>query len=277
MVGAGGMWRRGAALGGLGLAVAGSTAWAMHRRLIYYPDDLPVPPASALIHGAEDVQFTTDDGLTLHAWLVPPATDVTSRDITVLMAHGNAGNRADRAPLAAELARRGIATLLLDYRGYGGNAGQPSEQGLALDARAAYWYLRNNRGVAPERMIYFGESLGCGVVAELALRYPPGGVVLRSPFTDLVEVAKLHYPMLPAQLLLRDRFRVLEAVRKITVPTVVVYGASDVIIPAEMSAKVADATRNLNSTVVMPGVGHNDPHMLVGEELIDAVESLIPD
>ncbi|MCW4353739.1 alpha/beta hydrolase [Hoyosella sp. YIM 151337] len=277
MAGTGGIWRRGAAFGGLGLAFAGSAAWSMQRRLIYYPDALPIPPAASVVSSAEDVQFTTDDGLTLRAWYVRPSSGAADRNVTVLMAHGNAGSRADRAPLAAKLARRGIATLLLDYRGYGGNPGQPSEQGLALDVRAAYWYLRKNRGVEPERMIYFGESLGCGVVAELALRYPPGGVVLRSPFTDLVEVGKLHYPRLPVQFFLRDRFRVVDAVRKITVPIVVVYGTSDDIVPAEMSAKVADAAKNLNSTVVLPGVGHNDPHMLVGGELISAVEGLIPD
>lgn len=277
MVGSGGLWRRGFAFGGVGLAVAGSAAWRLQRKLIYYPDDFTVPAASRVISRAEDVQFTTDDRLTLRAWYVPPSREVKSRNVTVLMAHGNAGNRADRAPFADELSRRGIATLLLDYRGYGGNPGEPSEQGLSLDARAAYWYLRKNRGVEPERMIYFGESLGCGVVAELALRYPPGGLVLRSPFTDLVEIGKLHYPHLPVQWVLRDRFRVLEAVKKITVPTVVAYGTADEIVPAEFSARVANAARNLNAMVELPGVSHNDPSILLSPEILDAVEALIPD
>ncbi|MBN4927563.1 alpha/beta fold hydrolase [Hoyosella rhizosphaerae] len=247
----------------------------MQRKLIYYPDSLPVPRAGSVIPNAQDVQFTTDDGLVLDAWYVPAADSVPPRNATVLIAHGNAGNRADRAPLAAALAHRGYNSLLLEYRGYGGNPGSPSEEGLELDARAAYWYLRNNHGVPPERLIYFGESLGCGVVSALALRYPPGGVVLRSPFTDLPSVGRLHYPYLPVHGLMRDRFRVGDAVRRITPPVVVVYGTADDVVPPAMSAEVADSTRNLHSRVVLPGVGHNDPAMLVGEPMLDAIDSIL--
>ncbi|MBD8507091.1 alpha/beta fold hydrolase [Hoyosella sp. G463] len=274
-----GLWGRGLAVGGAGLAVAGaagSVAWAMQRKLIYYPDDAAVPAAHSVLPTAEEIRLNTDDGLTLDAWHVSPVPGSQPRGITVLIAHGNAGNRADRAPLAEALAREGIASLLLDYRGYGGNPGSPSEEGLALDARAAYWYLRRERSVPAERLIYFGESLGCGVMASLALRYPPAGLVLRSPFTDLASIGRVHYPYLPHGLL-RDRFRVLDAVKRITVPTVVAYGTADEIIPASMSAEVADAARNLHSRVVLPGAGHNDVEMLVGATLIDAITGLLPE
>jgi fermentation-respiration switch protein FrsA (DUF1100 family) len=115
----------------LGLVVA--LLYGFQRRLIYLPSTGPVPAAADVLTGAEDVVLETGDGLRLAAWFVPSGPGGT----TVLVAPGNAGDRADRAPLAEALSARGLGVLLLDYRGYGGNPGGPSEPGLALDARAA--------------------------------------------------------------------------------------------------------------------------------------------
>src|ERR1700754_2958854 len=114
-------------------------AYLFQRKLIYLPSNDPVPPAGTVLPGARDVRLHTADGLTLAAWYVP----ATAGDlgVTVLVAHGNAGDRAMRAPLAAALAARGASVLLFDYRGFGGNPGDPTEAGLALDARAARDYL----------------------------------------------------------------------------------------------------------------------------------------
>jgi pimeloyl-ACP methyl ester carboxylesterase len=119
--------------------------------------------------------------LALGAWHLSPTG--ADRGITVLVTPGNAGSRALRAPLARRLAAVGFAVLLLDYRGYGGNPGRPSENGLITDARAARAYLVEH-GVPAQRLIYFGESLGAAVATRLAVEQPPGGLVLRSPFTD---------------------------------------------------------------------------------------------
>ena len=121
--------------------------------------------------------------------------------MAVLVAPGNGGNREGRAGLAEELSERGLAVLLMDYRGYGGNPGSPSEEGLAADAFAAAEALEA-LGYPPERTIYFGESLGTGVVAAFQVRRPPAGMVLRSPFTELADVGAHHYPFLPVRLLL---------------------------------------------------------------------------
>ncbi|HET8789431.1 MAG TPA: alpha/beta hydrolase, partial [Actinomycetes bacterium] len=107
--------------------------WVFQRRLIYLPSG-SVPPAASVLSGAEDVSFETADGLRLGGWFVPGAG---GRGPAVRVCNGNGGNRAMRAALAAALARMGLAVLLFDYRGYGGNPGSPTEEGLAADARAA--------------------------------------------------------------------------------------------------------------------------------------------
>ncbi len=248
-------------------------AYAFQRSLIYLPSRGPVPSAADVLPGARDVRLTTEDGLTLGAWFVPP----TGTDLghAVLVANGNGGDRSLRAGLAAELRDRGLAVLLFDYRGYGGNPGDPSADGLAMDVRAARAYLVDDLGIPDDRLIYYGESLGGGVVSELAVEHPPAGLLLRSPFTELADTAAEHYPFLPVRLLLKDRFPVVEHVRRIRVPTTVVYGSADSIVPPEQSRAVAAAAAGPVRTVEIAGANHNDPVLLTGSRLVDAVADLV--
>ena len=156
--------------------------WALQRQLTYFPDASPVPPAADVIPGSRDVTLQTADGLELGAWFVP-AAGMEDTGMAVLFAPGNGGNRAGRAAFAESLSRRGFAVLLMDYRGYGGNPGSPSEAGLAADAQAAVQALEE-LGYPATRTLYFGESLGTGVVSALQSERPPAGVILRSPFTE---------------------------------------------------------------------------------------------
>jgi uncharacterized protein len=258
-------------VGTLAAVLLVTALWALQRRLIYLPDRGPVPPAAAVLPGARDVRLETSDGLALGAYLVPPAGP--DRRTAVLVAPGNAGNRAGRAPLARALAAEGLTVLLVDYRGYGGNPGSPSEEGLARDVRAARRYLLEEAGTDPGRLLYYGESLGAAVVAELATEHPPAGLLLRSPFLDLAAVARVHYPFLPARALLRDRFPVGERVRALDVAITVVYGTDDTIVPAEQSRAVAAGGAEVRR-VEVAGADHNDSVLLDGTELVQAVVDL---
>lgn len=248
-------------------------AYLFQRALIYLPSDGPVPAAAEVLPGARDVRLTTGDGLELGAWHVPP----TGPDLgyTVLVANGNGGDRSHRADLAAALRAEGFAVLLFDYRGYGGNPGSPSEEGLALDVRAARDHLVRDLRIPPDRLIYFGDSIGGGVVTELAVAHPPAALVLRSPFTELADTAAEHYPFLPVRMLLRDRFPVAEHVRRIDVPTAVVYGTADSVVPPEQSRAVADAAAGPVHVVALPGADHNDPVLLAGPKVVGAVRELV--
>ena len=239
--------------------------WSQQRRLIYFPTSVPLPPASAVLPNGSDVVIRTDDGLDLNAWYFP----VDGGGPAVLMCHGNGGDRSMRVPLAAALNRLGMSVLLLDYRGFGGNPGRPTEEGLAADARAAQAWLAARPG--SDRMVYFGESLGAAVVLELALQRPPEALVLRSPFTSLPDVAAVHYPWLPVRWLLMDRYPSLERIAAVRAPVLVVAGDRDDIVPEPMSRRLFDAADEPKRYVVVPGAGHNDLELLAGSEMLDEI------
>jgi len=140
--------------------------------------------------------------------------------------------------------------------------------------RAARSFLLDEAGVPPGRLLYFGESLGAAVVTELATVYPPAGLVLRSPFVDLAAVAGVHYPFLPVRALLRDRYPVADGIARVPVPTTVVYGTADSIVPPEQSRVVAEAAPELHRLVAVRGADHNDRALLDGPEVIGAVTEL---
>jgi fermentation-respiration switch protein FrsA (DUF1100 family) len=244
--------------------------WAFQRSLVYLPDAGSGRPAGEVLTGARDVELRTADGLELAAWFLPAGDDAPA----VLVANGNGGSRELRAPLADALHEAGLSVLLFDYRGYGGNPGSPSEQGLALDVRAARAFLVEEASVPPERLLYFGESLGAAVVTELATEHPPAGLVLRSPFVDLASVAAVHYPVLPVRALLWDRYPVAEQLAGVDVPTTVVLGDADTIVPPEQSRTVAAAAKNLHRLVEVPGADHNDAALLDGNAVVGAVVDL---
>ena len=170
-----------------------------------------------------------------------------------------------RAALAGALNRMGHSVLLFDYRGYGGNPGRPTEEGLASDARAAQAWLSAQPGV--ERIVYFGESLGAAVAVGLAVERPPAALVLRSPFTSLADVGAVHFPWLPVRLLLLDRYPSIERITAVRAPLLVIAGDRDDIVPASLSRRLYDAAAEPKRFVLVPGAGHNDPEVVPMPEI----------
>jgi fermentation-respiration switch protein FrsA (DUF1100 family) len=245
--------------------------WSQQRRLIYFPSRGPVPSAAAVLPNGRDVVIDTEDGIRLDAWYFP----IAGKPPAVLVCSGNGGDRSGRAALAVALNRMGLSVLLFDYRGYAGNPGRPSEDGLAADARAAQAWLAAQPEVDPQRIAYFGESLGAAVAIGLAMERPPAALVLRSPFTSLADVAAVHYPWLPARRLLLDRYPSIERIGSVTAPLLVIAGDRDEIVPESLSRRLYDAAGEPKRYVVIPGAGHNDPDLLDGPRMLDEIRGFL--
>lgn len=243
--------------------------WTMQRRFIYFPAGGVPAPSEIGLTDVEPVTFETIDGLSLRGWFF--AASGPSPPVTVLVFNGNAGNRSHRRPLAAALQRHGFQVLLVDYRGYGGNPGAPSKNGLAADGRAARAYLAGRSDVDLSRLVYFGESLGTAVAVDLAVEHPPAALVLRSPFTSMADLGRYHYPFLPVRLLLRDRFSAIDQIRRIQVPLLVIAGAHDGIVPIDNSRGLYEAAMVPKTLLVLPDADHNDYELLAGDEMIQAI------
>ena len=240
---------------------------------MYLPSGDVVTPDDAGFGMAESVRLRTEDGLDLGAWFARAAS--TPHRGTIIVFNGNAGNRSYRGTLGARFVQAGFAVLLFDYRGYGGNPGSPSEDGLAADARAARDNLSTRADVDPARVIYFGESLGAGVAVGLALEHRPALLVLRSPFSSAVDVGRFHYPWLPVGWILKDRFPSIERMPQITSPALFIAGDQDRIVPASQTRALFDAARGPKELMVLPGADHNDEALAEGPDMIARIVAFV--
>jgi fermentation-respiration switch protein FrsA (DUF1100 family) len=246
------------ALGKLAVVAVGGLAalWLVQDRLIYFPGQ-ERPDAALVGHPAvEAIEVATADGLRLLAWQAPPATATSP---VLLYLHGNGGTLAHRAGRMRDFLHLGWGVVMVEYRGYGGNPGQPSEDGLAADARAGLEAIQA-MGIPAWRTVLWGESLGTGVVVRLAAERPAavGALILESPFTSLLDMARRHYPWAPARLLLRDRYDSLSRIGAVQAPVLILQGLRDEIVPPAMGHALAAAAGGLVEIWEVPEAGHND-------------------
>jgi uncharacterized protein len=265
----------------LAAAVVVALLYVSQRALIYFPGSTS-PGQEVLPAESQVLELQTADGLRLPGWFLPARGQPgrygagPTPGPAVLICNGNAGDRSHRLPLAEALTERGYAVLLFDYRGFAGNPGSPSEDGLRADARAAVEALAARPDVDPERIAYFGESLGAAVAGGLATERPPAALVLRSPPSSIAEVGRHHYPFLPIlDAFLSDRYPLAEQLRVVRVPLLVLVTERDEIVPAELSRRVYDAAAEPKRYVPLSASHHNDPALLAGEEMLAAVTSFL--
>jgi pimeloyl-ACP methyl ester carboxylesterase len=199
----------------------------LQRSLQYFPDRLPMDPATAGLPQARAETLATPDGERLAAWWVAPRD---ARAPVYLYLHGNGAHLHARAARFAHLVADGAGLYAPSWRGYGGSTGSPTEPGLRLDALAAYDTLRA-RGIAPARILLYGESLGSTEAVMLAAERPVRALLLDSAFASALEVASGAYPWLPVRWLLRDTYRADLAAPRVAVPVLQVHCTDDPVTP----------------------------------------------
>ncbi len=215
-------------LGGLAVyAAVLALLYVKQREMLYPRNPARAEIATANLPGVEETVLTAADGETLVAWLVPPREGKP----VLLFFHGNAGNfgRPIRQTRFRSLTEDGTGLFAVNYRGYGGSTGSPTEDGLALDARAAYAEAAGRFGA--ERLIGYGESLGTGVVLKLAADVPLKAVILEAPYLSTAAVAQQLYPYIPVGLFMQDQFHSDRVIGRVKAPLLVLHGERDGVIP----------------------------------------------
>ena len=231
--------------------------YVFQRSMMYHPDKTVPDPAAFGLSDAVVVSYSAKDNTTLQSWYHPASPGKP----TVVLFHGNAGHIGDRAFKARVFIEEGLGVMLAGYRGYGGNPGKPSEEGLYQDARAALDYLRE-QGIDAGHTILYGESLGTGITVQMAVEMqeldPALKVILEAPYTTMGEAAAAHYPYLPAKVLVRDRYDTLSKITRIKVPLLIIHGEKDETVPVELGKKLFAVANDPKFGHWLPQAGHND-------------------
>ena len=251
----------------------------IEKKLVYYPNkgnDSTTPDAYGLQY--DDVTFRTEDGLNLNGWFVPGKKSSPDDNLhTLLWFHGNAGNINRRLDNIKMLHDRVPANVfIIDYRQFGKSEGKISEQGTYLDAKAALSYLHSRKDINNEKIIFFGRSLGSAVAVDLAVKEKCCALILETPFTSIKEMGKKLYPFLFMSLhFLRTKYDSLSKISKIKVPTLIMHGDKDELVPIEQGKMLYEKANEPKEFYTIPGAMHNDTHIVGGEEYFDVIKNFI--
>lgn len=224
------------------------------RKMMYVTSAAKPSVQEAGVAGLEEISVKTEDGLELFGWYKAPSPP--SRP-TIVWFHGNASNVGITLWRAAPYLKKGYGLLAVEYRGYAGNPGKPTEQGLYKDGRAFLEWLKA-KGIAENNIILYGESIGSGTAVQMATEYGIHTLVLESPFTSTIDAAAFHYPYVPVKWLLKDRYENIAKIKNIKSPLILVYGDRDRVIPHRLGAALFEAAAEPKSLIVIEGGDHNN-------------------
>jgi fermentation-respiration switch protein FrsA (DUF1100 family) len=200
----------------------------------------------------EDVYFHTEDQVKINGWYIKTSPETP----TLLFLHGNAGNISHRLDKLQMFHHAGLNILIIDYRGYGQSEGNPTEEGVYLDALAAYDYLKIRLGEESEQLILYGESLGGAVAVDLATKRPVRALILDSTFTSIPEMAKTRFPLLPS-FVIKTKMDSLSKISQIGCPLLMIHSLQDEVVPFQMSEQLYTASATEEKFFLKIRGGHN--------------------
>jgi len=243
---------------------------------IFFPDPVLVTSPGREGLAYEEVWAETADRVRIHGWLIPAPNPLG----LILFCHGNAGNISHRMDNLRRLNQAGFAVFIFDYRGYGKSQGRISEKGFYLDAEAAFNLALGQAQRLGTRLVVFGRSLGGAAGVYLAAEHPPArealaGLILESTFTNLADMAALHFPLPLAGRAVKGRLDTLSRIARIKAPLLVIHGDRDDLVPLELGRRLFQAAPEPKEFVTLAGAGHNDTYLVAGQAYFDKLRAFV--
>ncbi len=228
--------------------------YVTQRSILYHPNPAYMSSVEAGVEWMEEIDLTAADGIRIKAWYSPAPTPEAK---TVVFFHGNGGRLASYRSVYIAARQQGLGILAVEYRGYGGSEGSPTEQGLYADGRAGVEYLLKNKAIPSEQLIIMGLSLGTGVATKLATEYDAHLLVLAAPFRSIAAVAAERYWYVPVNYLVKDPFDSFARIDKIRMPLFIFHSRDDTIVPYVMGVELFDAAKGDKHLFTFENMGHN--------------------
>ncbi|MEM6728679.1 MAG: alpha/beta hydrolase [Pseudomonadota bacterium] len=233
-------------------ALACGVLFTFQRSLMYFPGPPPPAPDALGLVGFSNLSLPTPDGESLQLWWSAPREDGAP---TLIYLHGNAGSLANRAQRFHDVQQAGFGVAGLSWRGFGASTGTPTEEGLLIDAQAAYDWVRAQE-TDPRQIVLVGESLGTGPAVRLAAENTVGALLLGAPYTATVDVAAATYPIFPVRLLMHDQFRSRDHIAAVRAPIHIRHGEDDRVIPFAQGRALANLATAPLTFEAVPGGDH---------------------
>ena len=225
--------------------------YVFQRKFIYFPSKVR-PTLGGFSEIYTEIQTQTKDQLMLTHWYAKQGRPY------IVVLHGNAGNITNRAYRFQFLIDKGYSVLLVSYRGYGANPGQPTESDLISDSSLVLEWLLKQEGISSKDVVLFGESLGSGVAIALAAQYPVKGLIFDGAHSSIAEVGQSAYPFIPVRWLLKDKWNSLSRIQKVKAPTLFIHSKKDSIVPFRYAQKLFQAANEPKKHIWLEHSGHND-------------------
>ena len=237
------------------------------RNLLYHPSENNYQ-GDSINFNYQEVFIDVEENIKLKSWFI-------KKDLknfkTIIFFHGNAGDLTNRIHKLNELNKLDVNILIISWRGFSGNLGKPTEKNLYQDAKKSVKWLYKN-GIEKKNIILYGESLGTGVATELGQDNSFAGIILESPFTSIANAAKIYYPYLPIDLLIKDRYDSIKKIKSIKIPILVMHGKKDNVVPFKMGVELFEKANEPKYSYF----SENDDHMMeFNDQLINSLKKFL--
>lgn len=222
------------------------------RNLQYFPAG-PRPELETQIK-PEVITVTPEEGISLQGFYWPAKEGLP----TIVFFHGNGQAYQYWIDKLMTFAQEGYGALFTDYRGYGGQPGEPTEEGIYRDARSFINTINTNQSVPFDDMVFYGESLGTGVAVQMATEFRPKALILESAYSSTADIAKARYWMFPVELLMKDQYRSIDKIDGLKMPKLFIHSLNDRVINIRFARRLYEATPEPKQFVEVSNGGHND-------------------